>query len=329
MIEILNISSNGKLYIIGEYNVLRPKGKAILLGINKHIDFQIQESQTFSYLDNGDKEIFYLQDGEVVFTNGNDPLVKIAISESFKYLNYLNVELKTFALEIKSHLANDGIKLGLGSSAAIITGTIKSILAFHEIAFDELLIFKLAVITKIKAEEYSSGGDLASSLYQGLILYRRYNLKWVLKNINSKKIYESSWPDLKIVPISSQYKFGAVWTKESYKTVPLTYEITKKEYRDAQKLVNKAYRSLCDNHWYDLKVSLNQYQLWLEKVLKQDELVTPKLSKGIEIANDNYLTAKISGAGGGDSIIFLLPKGYYLNNFEKDLEKNNLELLEV
>lgn len=329
MIKIINISSNGKLYIIGEYNVLRPKGRAILLGVNKTIDFQIEASQVFSYLDNGNSEEFFYKDEKIIFTNGHDPLVKEAITEAFNYLNFKEISIKPFTLKITSNLKRGDVKMGLGSSGAIITGTIKSILAFHEVEFDELLVFKLAVITKLKAGEYSSGGDLASSLYPGLIYYHRYKLSWVLKNLSSDKIYLKKWPHLKIIPIQSKFKFGAVWTKESYKTIPLNNEISKKAYKKAQRLVKKAYTSLLDNHYYDLKQSIIAYQTWLDKVLKADNLVTEKLSKALQLADNNYLTAKISGAGGGDSIIFLLPEGYYLNNFEEDLIKHDLELLDI
>lgn len=327
---MIEITSNGKLYITGEYNVLNKKGQAILLGVNRHINFKVKQADKFSYIDNNIKELFSFDDGKIRFSNGNDRLVKLAITESFNYLKNIDVSVKPFSISIESDLMNDeGIKYGLGSSGAVITGTIKSILAFHNIELDPYLIFKIAVITKVKAEEFSSGGDLASSMFEGLIYYRRYNKKWLLKNIDNKNIYQMKWKDLKIKQIESNYTFGAVWTKESYKTLPLTYKISKKEYKYANRLVKHTLKSIISKDYASLKENIKLYQNWLEVILAKDNLVTEKLDIAIKIAKEHHLTAKISGAGGGDSIIVLIPEGYDLTAFNKTLIENDLEFLEI
>lgn len=327
---MIEITSNGKLYIIGEYNVLNKRGNAILLGVNKHINFKIVANDNFSYVDNDVKELFKFKKGQVTFTNGNDKLVKYAISEAFNYLKSIDVEIKPFTISIDSNLANEnGIKYGLGSSGAIITGTIKSILTFHKVLIEPELIFKIATIAKLKSGEYSSGGDIASSLIEGLIYYRRYNKKWLEKHIDDKNIYHRKWKDLKIEKLPLNFTFKAIWTKESYKTLPLNYKITKKEYKQANKLVKKAKDSIINKDYPSLKNIIKSYQDWLDLVLKQDQLVTDKLALAIKIAKDHHLTSKISGAGGGDNVIVLVPDGYDLTEFLKTLVRNDLELLEI
>jgi len=325
---IISVTTNGKLYVIGEYNVLRPKGIAIIYGLDIGIKFEIIPSKDFIYNTREVTQYFEYENKKFTFeSNNNDELIKKAIEITFKYLKYKGIEPERFNLNIVSDLeTEEGKKFGFGSSSALITGVIKSILKFHELKVDKKVIFKLAVLTQIALNDLSSGGDLASALYGGVIYYRRYNIKWLLKKYKDISIVEKKWPHLKVVEIKTNMKFSSVWTKTSYKTKKLTYKISKKEYKLAQKLVKNAYHNLLSNNYAELKKTLNKYQLWLEQILKQDDLYTKELKEAIRIVKKYSLSGKISGAGGGDSIIFMYPIGFNFNNLVEDLKESNLVL---
>lgn len=330
-IAIIEITTNGKLYILGEYNVLFPKGDAIIYGLNKHIKFSIVPAENFIYKTREQVKYFDYNGKHFTFeSNNNDEIIKAAINTTFNYLVYKKIEPKTFNLTIVSDLeSKNGEKYGFGSSSALISGVIKSILLYHDFEIDNLLVFKLSVLTQHNLNEFSSGGDLASAIYGGIIYYRRYNKEWVYENSKNIEIVEKKWPGLKIIELKSDLKFAAVWTKTSYKTKNLTYEITKKELKQAKRIVSSAYRNIINNNYLNLKKDIQKYQLWMENVLKQDELYTKELKLAVKITNKYHLASKISGAGGGDSIIFLYPSGFNFANLEKELEEHNLKLFHI
>lgn len=331
LIDIIEVKTNGKLYVLGEYNVLNKKGNAILYGMDRHITFLIKGHDEFLYETRNQKQSFNYNGKQFVFeSNNNDELIKAALNVSFDFLSYKKITIKEFKLIIKTELeSKDGVKYGFGSSSAILTGVIKSILLFHDVLNENNLVFKLATLAQDKLNDLSSGGDLASALNEGLIYYQRYNKKWFDKNKNNINIVLKKWPHLKINKIDNNFNFGAVWTKKSYKTKKLTDKITKKEYRLATKLVKNAYKNISTNNYINFKNDILKYQKWLEKILEKDKLYTKELKTANDVLKRYFLSSKISGAGGGDSIIFLYPENYNFENLKKDLIKNNLELIDI
>lgn len=328
---IINIKTNGKLYIVGEYNVLNKKGNALLYGMNRHITFLIKGHDEFLYETRNQKQSFNYNGKHFVFeSNNNDELIKAALKSAFDFLVYKKREIKEFKLIINTELeSKDGKKYGFGSSSAILTGVIKSILLFHNINADDYLIFKLAVIAQYSLNDLSSGGDLASALNEGIIYYRRYNEKWFNKKYNDISIVEKKWPNLIIKPLETNFKFGAVWTKKSYKTKKLSYNISNKEYKLANKIVKSAYKNIITENYIKFKEDIYNYQKWLELILENDNLYTKELKQANKILKKYHLASKISGAGGGDSVVFIYPKGFNFINLNKDLKEVNLKLVEI
>lgn len=253
-----------------------------------------------------------------------------SINQTFKFLKSKNIELKPFHLTIKSNLEeHSNKKYGFGSSSALITGVIKSILLFHEYNFDKYLIYKIAVLTKYKNNDISSGGDIAAAIFGGFLYYKRYDVKWLEKNISKNNILEIKWKGLKIREIKTNLCFNAIWTKTSYTFKNLSSKLTNNDYKIANKIVKSTYRNLLNNNYLKLKEDINNYQLFLERILETDNLYTNELKLAISIAKSYNLSAKISGAGGGDSVILIYPKGFNFSNLKEDLKDNNLQLIEI
>lgn len=327
----IEVQTNGKLFLTGEYNILEKKGVSIIYSVSKRMIFNIEESLKYTYKTRNLISYFDIVEDEIVFEKDNSNIIlKEAIKNALLYVKSMNINLVPFSLEIKTELEDkNGNKFGFGSSSAIIIGVIKSILKFYKIEFDEFLLFKLGVLTQYDANKITSGGDLASACFGKMVFYKRYNKKWLEKNRNNPSLLNKKWKDLKIFEIKTDLKFKAIWTGKSYKTKNLEYKITKKEYKRAKKIVKNTYQNLITNNYLELKENLKNYQRWLENILKVDLLNTVELKKIIEITNKYSLGAKISGAGGGDSVILLYPEGFNFYHMEKELLDNNLYLMDI
>lgn len=326
----MQIKTSGKLYIAGEYQVLNSGGIAIVYGLNKFIEFEIQESKQYIYQnDNADERIFEYNDKKLDFHNkNNNEIIKKAFEVIFMYLELQNIDITPFKIIIRSELeSNSGEKYGFGSSSAIISGVIKAVATYFEVELSNELLFKLSVYAQKLANELTSGGDLAASIYGTTVLYQRYDTKWFNKQDSLEKIISKKWRRLKIVPFETKLNFAAIWTKKSYKTKDIDLDISKKMYRKAKTIVNKMFVNLLDNKYLLIKENIKDYQLWLENILSDNNLITKEISKTLRILNKFNLSGKVSGAGGGDSVIFLYPEGYNFTNLKEELEIYNLELI--
>ncbi len=243
----------GKLMIAGEYAVLEPGYKALVVAVNRYVTAEIKPSFvnelflpqlglnriTWNFDENGIE--FYQKEDRLSF-------VKNAMSTAFHYLKEMGIKLHSFQLHIKSDL-NDpttGKKYGFGSSAAIVVAVIASILSFHgelndvcEMSKDETLnqegalmkLFKLSAIAHVKTQGNGSGADIAAVVYGGWIQYSTFRAKWLLteleKGSNIIKLIEMPWPNLLIGKISppEELKLLVGWTKESVGTAPMVKKI--------------------------------------------------------------------------------------------------------
>ena len=323
---MLSTETYGKLYIVGEYQVLSNKGTAIVYGTNKKMFFNISNSASFFYETRNIKKSFHYNNNTI--KGINNILIEKSLKVVFMYLESLNIKIKPFTLTITSELETpNNEKYGLGSSSALISGIIKVVLMKFLNDFDPLIVFKLSVLAQIQANQLSSGGDLAAAIYGNYIFYQRYNLKWVLKNYQNINIVNKKWPHLKIERINTNLKFLAIWTKKSYQTPNINNKFNKKEIKKAKKIVKNCYENLENNNYELVYNNINQYQNWFENNIDK-QLITPEIKQIISIANNNNLACKISGAGGGDSLI-VLNNNLRLDNFKNEINDQGYLILEI
>ena len=180
---MINVKIPGKLYIAGEYSILKPGNEAVLVAVNKFVNLTISPSKYY---------LFKSELGSFRWMNSNDVPVfsyhqlkhaKSAIYVSHLFLRSKNITPKVFRINLNSELMDhENKKYGLGSSSAVIVAVIRAILSFHSVFIDNLVLFKLSVLAQIEINDMSSGGDLAVSIYGGYVRYRRYDNVWVLNN---------------------------------------------------------------------------------------------------------------------------------------------------
>ncbi len=327
----------GKLMIAGEYAVLEPGHKAVVIAVDRYITSEVRPALnnhlvlpqlgfndiTWEYTHEG--IAFNIQDERLSFIEN---ALKVAVG----YLKDINKTPLPFILSIKSDL-NDSItgkKYGLGSSAAIVTSVIAAVLYIHgEYNNKEDLqkIFKLAAIAHLKTQGNGSGADIAAAVFGGWIQYSSYSAPWLLDRIEEglsiKELLDIKWSNLYIerliCPQNLQLAVG--WTQESVGTAPMVKKIEefqknhrelyndflKESYNSVEELINafeekevkRALEALYKNRRALLKLS-EQAKVNIE---------TKKIKTLCSIANA-FGRGKSSGAGGGDCGIAFVEESY-------------------
>lgn len=276
-----------KVYLAGEYAVLKKSGLAVILPVEKYTYLDIKKSdkeEIISDIFDKDNLIYYAR--EVAFQYANR-------RENFKYI-------------YKSELYENNIKLGLGSSASVVVLTIKAILSELNLYFTEDILFKLSVKAMLKANKNGSMGDVACIVYEKLILYSsldknkfKYSVRELnLKNeininlIHTKKVSSTS-DQIKKIDISKK-EFDIFYNNSNKYVLDFVDSI---ENSNSKKL-EKSIKKLSDNLEYLEKVSENL------KIYNDDI---------VKIIKDNKNT-KISGSGNGDFVVSI--------NIGKENKKN-------
>lgn len=323
---MIEIKMPGKLYIVGEYNVLKPASSAIAVAIDRFLIVTISADKNYSYNSSFSKYKWVLTNDIPQLSFNSHDYSKYALLQAFKYLKYLGIKPKSFKIDVNNDLIYKGVKLGLGSSAALTAGVIKAVAKFHDVDIDLMTLFKLSVLSQIDGNYLSSGGDLATIIYQGWVYYRRYDLLWVLHHKGDYKfIIENDWPELHIENIiaNNSFKVKGVWSQVPHENGPINYNITldrSNMYKEFTKISDDVVRNV------KLGLEYNNYQLVYQSILNNDKWLTRytnhlKLRGYARPFNWFYklrdqfeLAGKISGSGFGDFAIVLSHDDVLINH---------------
>lgn len=321
----LKIKVPGKLYILGEYNVLKSGQMALSMAIDRFLVVEINDANQFSVSENG-KEINLL-DQSFKITSQTINLVN-------EFLKYKNIEIKKYRLQIKNDLKTyNNIKYGLGSSAAIRVGVCLALLSFHDVELTKSELFKLLVLGQIKDDDLTSGGDLATSIYGGYVSYQRYDIDYVkahYKDDNFDLIFQE-WPLLKIKVLNNKNNyFNAIFSGIDDKDGPFDFQLDEDFYQRANIIVKKGISYLEEENLNLLKNEIsNYYNLLIEKNHQYElSLKDDHLNKIIEVAKLNNITLKPSGSGRSDSLIYVIDENekHFLRNLSNIDKMLNLEI---
>lgn len=319
----------GKLYIAGEYAVLIDNQPAILVGVNRLIEVNLDDSLEGMIVDSfGCVYHFDFVDNLKLFERNQDNyLLYNTLFWLHRILSFYNVKTKNFKITVSNQLFEDNIKIGLGSSAALMVALTKAVLRYHNLIFDELLLYKIVVLIQHFSKMKGSYGDVACSCFGGCIYYQKpashFLDKLELSDLNKQ------WPLLKIesIKINSLFKMVVFWSKE----IAVTDNFVSKFYSynlDMDFLFNsKKYTELLrvaleSGNYDDLKIAFDNLYYNLKSLDLKLELnmFTPTFQTIINTCN---FPIKSSGAGGGDCLI-----GFVLNS-DKSYINNNQYYLNV
>ena len=311
--------------VAGEYAVLEPNYPLIVTAVDRFVYAIIKESnQNFLTLkDFGLRNIRWDYDHNELYIRSDDErikFVKSALKVTLHYLQERQIKLPPVSLQIHSNLDDaSGIKYGLGSSAAVVTAVVASILwkCFQEPP-SKALIFKLASIAHVTTQGNGSGADIAASCYGGFLKYTSFQANWLIteyENMSSiRTLVEKDWPYLSIekftLPKSIYFYVG--WTGKAASTAKLVDEILKLKSKNlgfyqtflekSEKAVQLIFHGLKNRDTSSLLkgIEINRRCLKELGTIANVDIETDKLKILIEIAKQYGAAGKPSGAGGGD-----------------------------
>lgn len=335
----------GKLYIAGEYSVIETGYPAVLVAVDRFVNFSISASAKdtgtiFSKQYQTAPVKWNRQQGSIQLLEPSSSLnfVLTAIKITEKYLAENNVKLRYFDLTIDSQLdSTDGKKYGLGSSAAVTVGTIKALCKFYRFNIDKLSLFKLASLSHYLVQGNGSLGDIAAITYGGWIGYHSVDRNWLMKQslTSITNIIDQKWPKLKIQQLKAPSNLNLLvgWTGVPATTANLIHQFENNKTDDYLNFLNNSricveqlISAFIDDDMFEIKQKIEDNRQLLLKLssLTDFNIETPKLTKLIEIAHKYNGVAKTSGAGGGDCGIAIFDNQNYLTKVIDEWKQNNI-----
>jgi phosphomevalonate kinase len=327
----MKISAPGKLFLSGEWAVLEVGNPGIVTAVNKKVFVDIEEADEFSITvdDFGIKDVKASYDGEKLNLEGTDEekerliFMKGAIESTLKYLG----EHKKFSIrswgEVSSvEIEGEQKKVGFGSSAASVVATVGAVLALHGYNLQERetkdKIYKLAALAHYFAQgKVGSAFDVAASTYGGVFVYKRFDPKWLIKEVESKgvkEVVDQEWEGFGVeeLDVMDSFRLLVGWTKESASTSAMVKQLNawaetnREEYK-------RMFDGIADLVKELIPVWKSGEREGIFKLLGRNEellrelgeksgvnIETPGLKRLSEIAFQQGGAGKLSGAGGGD-----------------------------
>lgn len=309
----MTISAPGKAFLIGEYAVLWG-APAVVTSVNaRAIAYQSKHKPSLEEI---------------------SPMVRAAIEEVKKYeQNQPERALSSLIPTVEtSYFTFAGRKLGLGSSAAVVTAVVAYLLADAKQDCEDprfrQVIFQLARAAHKTAQSgYGSGADIATSVYGGTIQYMDGQIRQVLL---------PGWLHIGLIdagaPASTSSLVRAIQNTESEHTSALQQAI--EVLRSASQLFLDATSPQSDENpnklsqtsqFLQICAAANLHNQGLQQLqeLSQAEILTPRIRQIITQAESFGLAAKPSGAGGGDLVVVFSPQKTSFDAFVHHLQQKH------
>lgn len=316
---MLEVKVPGKLYLAGEYAVVEPGHKAVVMAIDKFIKIRISYSEIGQIHVAGKKPIQYYRKNKKIILKDEDQYYKYvlkAMEIAEEFLQAKGLDLEYYKLEIFSDLDSDQHKkYGLGSSGAVVVATIKAILELYSYHYSKLDLFKLSSLATILLNPKSSCGDLAASVYTGLIKYQSFSRLDILekyKKTDILNIVNNDWKYLGIQKINMDNTLDVEvgWSGEEASTE----ELVDKSRSKLDKTYMENFLMKSDAIVENVSLALEEGNLDLLKAeIKENRDLLNGYAKAtgfkyeidkLKILIDTAVTvgyaSKASGAGGGD-----------------------------
>ncbi|MBK1809450.1 phosphomevalonate kinase [Clostridium sp. YIM B02505] len=346
----------GKLMIAGEYAVLEPNQKSVVIAVNRYVSACIKPSkqnkislpklglEDIAWEINEEKVKFSIVDSRLNFIENSIFVVN-------EFLQEKSIKIIPFKLQIKSELddPSTGEKYGLGSSAAVVVAAVSAMLALHsdgkeQPSLDQ--VFKLSAIAHLKSQKSGSGADIAAAVYGGWLEYSAFMGNWVLNQLEQGtklvEMVEKPWPNLAIRKLNppTSLKLAVGWTKSAVATAPMIRDIQNfrdhnleaynQFLRESSIAVEKLIRGFEMNDCIEAIGGVKQNRKALQKLGESAgiDIETEKLKVLCTVAEE-FGSGKSSGAGGGDCGIAFLKEGDYTKELHEAWKEAGISPLDL
>ena len=327
----------GKLYIAGEYAVVEPGHRAVLVAVDRFITLRVTPcSPAGGYAGTISSRLYANgsrpwrrrpQDGQAEAVGGEDDYIISAIRVVEALVAEVGGQLRSFDLDISSELDEaDGRKLGLGSSSAVTVATVRAVAGFYGPSLDDSRVYKLAMLASDAVQPIGSGGDIAASAVTGWVDYASPDRVWLRRARQRAQarggtgdLLEADWPGLCLrrLPVPS-VRLQAGWTGAPASTPALVADIQAGSHgaddyavflRDSQDCLARLITAIEDDDAARImrQIARNRALLAGLSRIGDRTIETAELARLVEIALEHGAAAKSSGAGGGDCGIALCP----------------------
>lgn len=197
---------------------------------------------------------------------------------------------------------------GLGSSSAVTVALIYALSKLYKIELSKQEFFDLGYKVILNVQGVGSGFDIAAAIFGGTLYF-----------ITGGKVIEPLSVD------SLSLVIGYSGTKASTSTLVKNLKPDFKIFDDIKQIVEAAKINLVNSDWKETGELMNQNQRLLQKL----GVSTEKLDKMCQAAvMAGAYGAKLSGAGGGDCMIALVPQDK-IKKVEAAIVKTGGEIINV
>ena len=308
MNKIIKTSAPGKVMLLGEHAVLYGY-PAIVCAINKRVFVTLTPRV--------DKKIYIFSELGTHKTDLSTLIIKkpfqfvITAIRYYKELFDLNIG---FDLEIKSEFSE---KIGFGSSAAVTVATLSAIQQLINRSLDFDFLHKAGVQVVREVQGSGSGGDVAASVYGGIIYYHANSFK--IEKIKSN-------PQINL--IYSGYKISTVDVINKVSEIAKNYpKIFAKLFAGIGQCVESGKKALISKNWKKLGQIFNIHQGLLDALGVNNKIISELIYVSRQVKG--VLGSKISGSGLGDCLLVLSDSKINNFKFSESQKSKNIHKISV
>lgn len=286
-------SAPGKLMLFGEHAVVYDF-PCIVTAVESRIYVEVEKAQEFIVDTPQVKDLRFVEETVKVFC------------EKYKVNN--KIMIKTYS--------DFSSKFGLGSSSAVTVALIYALSKLHHIEMSKREIFDLGYKIVLNIQGVGSGFDIAAATYGKTTYF-----------VTSGKVIEP----LPVNSLSLIIGYSGVKADTATIVKELKLKMVDKKteifgiFEKMKIVVEKAKISLVKSNWKLTGELMSQNQ----KLLQELGVSTEKLDKMCQASVDvGAYGAKLSGAGGGDCMIALVPEGK-INDVKTAITSVGGEIIDV
>lgn len=217
---VVTATAPGKLYVLGEYAVVEPGHRAVLVAVDRYVRVEAvareRDGLFCSSAAGAQGPLGWRHRAtDAPLDASGEHLIEVE-EDSSGFYRYLAAATRTverlraerglpsrhYALSVASALddAVSGAKFGLGSSAAVTVAAVGAVAAFYGMELSPEQVYRLAMLATVQVTAATSGGDLAASALGGWVLYASPDRTWLLEQLAAgsriEDLLRTDWPGL-------------------------------------------------------------------------------------------------------------------------------------